>query len=228
MSPRRGIWLTLFVNVSCIIPPSTTVSPLFTTTLVFADRFVVVGPTWLAFSRESAATADDSWKMSRLTKSLSRMWGVSRSVMPTSFRSTVLMVLARFVESLAWLVMNGTFEPTTISASLLSRVSRCGEERMLMLFRDWAARSTAVTAGIFVPSGRVTLPAIPPAISPVPEKTSGLPVASAANSWLMFPWKSKLDPVITAPLPPVCTAPRNSAPRSRDLSRVISMMTAST
>ena len=124
MSPRRGIWLTEFVKVSCIIPPSTTVFPFFTSTLVFADRFVVVGPTAFTFSRESPFTADDSWKISRFTKSLSWMWGVRRSVIPTSLRSTVLMTLARFVESRDWLVMKGTFSPTTISASLLSRVSR--------------------------------------------------------------------------------------------------------
>jgi hypothetical protein len=44
-----------------------------------------------------------------LTNSLSWMWGVSRNVMPTSLRSTVLMTLARFVESRDWLEMKGTF-----------------------------------------------------------------------------------------------------------------------
>jgi len=44
-----------------------------------------------------------------LTNSLSWMWGVSRSVTPTSLRSTELMTLARFVESRDWLVMNGMF-----------------------------------------------------------------------------------------------------------------------
>ena len=57
--------------------------------------------------------------MSRLTNSLSWMCGVMRRVIPTSLRSTVLMTFARFVESRDWLVMNGTFSPTMISASLL-------------------------------------------------------------------------------------------------------------
>ena len=96
-----------------------------------------------------------------------------------------------------------------------------------MLSRVCAARSTAVTAGTFVPSGSVTSPKIPPAISPVPPKMSGLPVANAPKSSFTFPLKSKLVPLIAAPSP-TAAVPRNSAPRSRFLSRVISMMTAST
>ena len=44
-----------------------------------------------------------------------------------------------------------------------------------------SARRTAATAGIFVPSGRVTFPPIPPAISPEPAKVRGFPVASPAS-----------------------------------------------
>ena len=89
------------------------------------------------------------------------MWGVIRSVMPTSLRSTVLMTLARFVESRDVLVMNGMFSATMISASLLFCVSRWGDERMFRWLFPWDARRTAATAGIFVPSGRVTLPPSP-------------------------------------------------------------------
>ncbi len=98
-----------------------------------------------------------------------------RSVIPTSFRSTVLMTLARFVESRDWLVMKGTFSPTMISASLLFCVSRWGEERTFRLLWVCAARRTAATAGIFVPSGRVTLPPIPAPMSPVPGKIERVP-----------------------------------------------------
>ena len=125
--------------------------------------------------------------MSMLTNSLSWMWGVIRSVMPTSLRSTELMTLARFVESLDVLVMKGMFSATMISASLLFCVSRWGDERMFRWLFPWDARRTAATAGIFVPSGRVTLPPSPPATSPEPAKVSGFPAASPASRSLSPP-----------------------------------------
>ena len=47
----------------------------------------------------------------------SEICGVSRSVMPTSSRSIVAKVFARFVSLVERLATNGTFWPTTISAS---------------------------------------------------------------------------------------------------------------
>ncbi len=61
MSPRRGTLLTFFVTVSCIMPPMIIVSPLFTRTVVFAERFVVVGPTSEVWSRVESFSAEDSW-----------------------------------------------------------------------------------------------------------------------------------------------------------------------
>src|SRR4030066_400333 len=62
MSPRSGIFDSLLLTVSCIIPPRTTVSPFLTSTLVLADLFVVVGPTEeVARTDSPPLMADDSW-----------------------------------------------------------------------------------------------------------------------------------------------------------------------
>ena len=46
-----------------MMPPRITVSPLFTRTVVFADRFVQVGPTLEDWDRDKASVfrADASW-----------------------------------------------------------------------------------------------------------------------------------------------------------------------
>ena len=61
----------------------------------------------------------------------SEICGVMRSVMPTSRRSMVLKTLPRLVSLVDVEAMNGTFWPTTISASWLSVVRMFGADRML-------------------------------------------------------------------------------------------------
>ena len=45
MCPQERDLGWFLVTVSCIMPPMIIGSPLFTRTVVFAERFVVVGPT---------------------------------------------------------------------------------------------------------------------------------------------------------------------------------------
>ena len=87
-----------------------------------------------------------SWKISRRTVSPSLIWGVTRRVMPMSWRSMFWLV-ARL--SLAWvippadwtrLVTMGMLAPTLISASSLSEVRTWGAERMLVFPRLAEAR----------------------------------------------------------------------------------------
>jgi len=54
---------TFLVKLSWMMPLMITVSPLFTRTVVFVDRFVQVGPTEVAWARvrRPASGADASW-----------------------------------------------------------------------------------------------------------------------------------------------------------------------
>ena len=81
------------------------------------------------------------------TVPFSPICGLMRSVMPTSLRSMVWNGLVVAVPVLVnWPVMNGTFSPTTILASSLSRVIRFGVETMLVLAWVWIARASAASA----------------------------------------------------------------------------------
>ena len=75
-----------------------------------------------------------SWKICILTVPFSLIWGLTRSVRPTSLRSMVwngltaplLLLLAVY-----WPVTKGTFWPMTILASSLSSVSKLGVDSTL-------------------------------------------------------------------------------------------------
>src|SRR5207248_690628 len=80
--------------------------------------------------------------------------GVMRSVMPTSWRSTVVKRLARLVALVARLATKGTLRPTTISASSLSVVMMLGAERTFTSVSVWSAVRSTVCAGTSWPHGR--------------------------------------------------------------------------
>ena len=88
MSPRPGIWLLAEVRSSVIRPPSTIVPPLSASTVVWISRRLVM------MSAASGTTAllieETSWLTSSWTTSPWLTRGVTRRVMPTSWRSMVV------------------------------------------------------------------------------------------------------------------------------------------
>ena len=88
-----------------------------------------------------------SWKMSRRRLSPSVIWGVTRSVTPMSWRSTLTEVerpessgVLTVVGVCTRLLMIGMLLPIRISASSLSEVRMCGAEMMLVPASCAAAR----------------------------------------------------------------------------------------
>ena len=135
----------------------------------------------------------------------SEICGVSRNVMPTSRRSIWLKVFERLVSFVARLVTNGTFWPTTISASSLSVVRIVGAERTFTPVSFSSAVTTATSAGISVPSASTTFclliraPRKPPIVLRPPVS----PVVMALFRLVMFlrfvrPSATRL---------PICAAP---------------------
>jgi hypothetical protein len=87
MSPSNGTFCTPPSTRSSMRPPSTTIWPLSTRTLVsIARRFVMMSD---AADAEATCTLETSWKISSLTVPLSETCGRTRSVVPTSRRSMV-------------------------------------------------------------------------------------------------------------------------------------------
>ena len=121
----------VFCRLVPMRPPRTTVRPFCARTVLRTERLVNVGPTWSTLPTLLAARSVISWLTCRRTCSPSVIWGVKRRVRATSLRSTETL-WARPVPpvSVRRLVMIGTLEPTMISASSLSEVSRRGAERM--------------------------------------------------------------------------------------------------
>jgi hypothetical protein len=144
--------------------------------------------------------------------------GVMRSVMPTSCRSMVVNRFERFELDVARLATNGTFRPTTISASSLSVVTMFGDESTFTSRSCWSAVSSSVYAGTCSPDGSVIMWLLAAA-----RMRPGSDVGSVATeaSELVLSCPS------AAPLP-VPVAPRNSTPSARSLSVVTSRMIAST
>ena len=148
------------------------------------------------------------------------MWGVIRSVTPTSLRSTELMTLARFVESRDWLVMKGMFSATMISASLLFCVSRWGDERMFRLLFPCDARRTAAMAGTCRPVRQGDAPADPAGDQPGPREDEGGSRGEAGQQGV----HAALDAVVRAAddravLPPPDL--RRGAPLHPDVQRLV-------
>ncbi len=145
------------------------------------------------------------------------MCGVTFSVTPISWRSMVVKGLLAPAASVVYEpVWNGTFWPTRISASWLSRVSRLGvESRLLLLLDD--------SAVISAPKLRVPTPMMAPS-----GRLLGISFSLIALSTL--PTEMPVLPKLTPPAPPVL--PRASmahcTPRASVMSPDTSTIAAST
>ena len=92
---------------------------------------------------EVSATVEISWAISILTVPPSETCGRTRSMVPTSLRSTVWNGLDSVLLVVAyWPVTKGTFWPMMMRASSLSSVSRFGVARMLPLASVSSARAS--------------------------------------------------------------------------------------
>ncbi len=106
--------------------------PSSTSTVDSMERLLVVGP--LTLLSVLAATLDTSWYSASLTVPFSLMVGRTRSIRPTSLRSTVVKGLTAPPRPpvLAYEpVGNGTLSPMMICASSLSSVIRLGVDSTL-------------------------------------------------------------------------------------------------
>ena len=120
-----------------------------------------------------------------------------------------------------WPVTNGTFEPTTISASSLSSVTMLGVERILLSASDAIARTRN-------PKSISPVPKRPSANDrPAPSEAGGAPPAADAA---IPNTPSVAPPRLVKPMGTSLSVPSNRKliPNSRVLSSVISAMTAST
>ena len=138
--------------------------------------------------------------------------------MPTSWRSTVVNRLARLVALVARLATNGTFRPTTISASSLSVVMMLGAERTFTSESVWRAVRRTVCAGTSWPLGSLTFWFAAAART---RPGSEVGSASAPASVPRFTCARPLWPSSVVP-------PWNSMPSARVFSSVASRMIAST
>lgn len=152
-------------------PPRTTICPSCTSTFDSIELLLVVGPC-SAFTVE-ATTLETSWKICMRIVPFSLICGRTRSVRPTSLRS---IVWKGFTEPLLapvlvnWPVTKGTFWPTTILASSLSRVSRFGVDSTLpasLFCRKFAIEvrmnlpAILLTVPMLMPPDGSTLPTVP-------------------------------------------------------------------
>jgi len=108
------------------------------------------------------------------------MWGVIRNVMPTSLRSTVLMTLARFVESREGAGDEGDVLGDDVSPLLVVLREQVADEGCQVLFAA-DARRTAPMAGPR-PVGQVTLPPDPAGDQPGTREGEGVSRTSPASS----------------------------------------------
>ncbi|MNG05668.1 hypothetical protein D3C84_888720 [compost metagenome] len=90
MSPSSGTLETCSLVCSSIRPPSTTVSPLLTSTAFLTVRVSKVGPRLAVPAAWAWATLETSCSMLSKTESPSLIWGVTTSLVPTVLRSMVL------------------------------------------------------------------------------------------------------------------------------------------
>ena len=86
MSPKPGTFSWLLVVSSCSKPPNTTIEPSSTSTLDSIERLLVIRPKVGELLLSMLLT---SWKICILIVPFSLIWGLTRSVRPTSLRSTV-------------------------------------------------------------------------------------------------------------------------------------------
>ena len=131
-SPSTGIFSWLPEYSSDSRPPSTTMEPSFTSTLVSMERLLVVGP--LAELMVEGCTLETSCEMDSRMVPFSLICGLTLSVMPTSLRSTVwngFTGLAPPPVLVKVPVTKGTFWPMTILASSLSSVRMVGVDSTL-------------------------------------------------------------------------------------------------
>ena len=135
---------------------------------------------------------ETSWKMVSLTVPVSLIWGLTLRVRPTSLRSMVWKGLTAPVAVLLLVycpVKNGTFCPTTILASSLSRVSKLGVERMLASVL--VCKKFAKLLSTLVPLMLRTVPMFKPLEMPaVAAAVPPCSLASASGTTLNKPWVS--------------------------------------
>ena len=131
MSPSSGTLSAVSVTVLSSSPPTTTVSPLPTSTALFTVRVLKVAPRSLLVLEAESATLDTSCSISSSTASPSLICGFTFSLMPTVLRSTVLKMLSP--EVVCEPVNTGTSWPTLKVACILSRVTMLGVARISFL-----------------------------------------------------------------------------------------------
>ena len=165
-------------------------------------------------------TLDTSCSSSILIVLPSLICGLTLSVKPTSRLSMVWKGLSLAVDSCVP-VTNGTFAPTTISASSLSRVTMLGVERILLSASDAMAR-TRNPKSI---SPEANLPSASDKPAPSDEGTPVVAIEPAMPNAL-----SVAPPRLVKPIGASLSLPssRKLIPNSRVLSSVISAITAST
>src|SRR5260221_4658687 len=88
--------------------------------------------------------------------------------------------------------MKGTFWPTTIFASSLSRVRILGVDRILDLWSASSARASAARFSTVPPPGRVMVPRTTPMLRPAPTE-----VTSLAAPMILVPVLPQLVPPMT-------------------------------
>ena len=164
--------------------------------------------------------------MTSLTVPLSLICGRTRSVRPTSRRSTVWngLTLAAPLEAgvTYWPVTKGTFWPTMMRASSLSSVMMFGVERMFTFDIDSSARARNCRFAIVPTPGKVIWPFATPIARPCPT-VAGF----CATPRMFWPEVPKFVPA-RPPVPPVpCRLPRPAChwmPHSAAWSLVTSMI----
>ena len=157
---------------------------------------------------------------------LSLICGRTRSVSPTSRRSTVwngLVVAPPPDGVMNWPVMKGTFWPTTMRASSLSSVRMFGVDRMLAFDIVSSARARTCRLLIVPTPGNVICPRATPIARPRP-----MVAGFCATPRMFWPAPPKLVPA-SAPVPPPlpCRWPRPPChwmPNSAAWSLVTSMI----
>ena len=165
-------------------------------------------------------TLDTSCSSSILMVLPSLICGLTLSVRPTSRLSMVWKGLSLLVESCCP-VTKGTFAPTTISASSLSRVTILGVERILLS----ASEAIALTRNPKSISPDANLPSASDRPAPSDEGTPVVAIELAMPSAPSVP-----PPRFEKPIGASLSLPssRKLIPNSRVLSSVISAITAST
>ena len=131
ISPSRGTLSAVSETLLSSSPPTTTVSPLPTSTALLTVRVLKVAPRSELVLEAASATLETSCSISSRTESPSLICGFTFSLMPTVLRSTVLKMLSP--EVVCEPVSTGTSWPTLKVASMLSRVTILGVARISFL-----------------------------------------------------------------------------------------------